>query len=215
MGEIAELQLERLRLAGPAEAIEVRVLRHAPLAERQAALFDDDRRSLDGSRPLAALVDRLAGRLGRGSVVGVKLVRDAQPELAYREQPLVGGEMGRRRRSEAASRRKRARRGKSAAKESTVEREQMWGALERPLCLLPRAAPIEMASVVPEGPPLWFRHRGRRYDVKRHWGPERIETGWWRRERAVRDYYRVETNTGERFWLFRRRDGRWFLQGMF
>ena len=48
--------------------------------------------------------------------------------------------------------------------------------------------------------------------MARHWGPERIETGWWRRERAVRDYYRVETTEGRRFWLFRRRrDGRWFL----
>ena len=62
--EIADLQLERLRLPAPAAAIEVRVLRHAPLEERQAALFDEER-TLDGSRPLAALVDRLAGRLGR------------------------------------------------------------------------------------------------------------------------------------------------------
>jgi hypothetical protein len=31
-----------------------------------------------------------------------------------------------------------------------------------------------------------------------------------------RDYYRVETTTGKRFWLFRRLpDGNWFLQGVF
>jgi protein ImuB len=70
-----------------------------------------------------------------------------------------------------------------------------------------------MASVVPEGPPIYFRFAGVRHDVARHWGPERIETGWWRRQRAVRDYYRVETTEGRRFWLFRRRDGRWFLHG--
>jgi protein ImuB len=70
---------------------------------------------------------------------------------------------------------------------------------------------VDMASVVPAGPPVRFRYRGRRYAVAHHWGPERIETGWWRRQRAVRDYYRVETAEGCRFWLFRRGDGRWFV----
>jgi protein ImuB len=222
--EIAELQLERVRLGGPAAAIEVRAQRHATLVERQGALFDESR-SLDGSRQLAALVDRFAGRLGRESVAGVKLVRDAQPELAYREESLVGSEArssgmqgGRTMQSKRASKKTRARRGKNQDKDKSVagrESEHAGGVLERPLCLLARPAAVEMASVVPEGPPIYFRHRGRRYDVARHWGPERIETGWWRRERAVRDYYRVETSEGRRFWLFRRRDGRWFLQGNF
>jgi len=166
---------------------------------------------------LAALVDRLAGRLGPKAVVAIKPVRDAQPELAYRAESLVGrssrgGAQLRRGRSEKASRGKRGRQDKTAAGR---ESEPACGALERPLSLLARPAPVEMASVVPDGPPIYFRHRGQRYDVERHWGPERIETGWWRRERALRDYYRVETNEGRRFWLFRRRDGRWFLQGSF
>ena len=46
--------------------------------------------------------------------------------------------------------------------------------------------------------------------------PERIQTGWWRGRTVGRDYYRVETACGRRFWLFRRlRDGRWFLHGAF
>ena len=55
-------------------------------------------------------------------------------------------------------------------------------------------------------------------------GPERIAGEWWRRavERAaVRDYYRVEDEAGDRFWLYRRGDGMrletgdlsWFLHG--
>ena len=35
----------------------------------------------------------------------------------------------------------------------------------------------------------------------------------------VRDYYRIETEAGERFWLFRdapaAQGGRWFLHGVF
>jgi protein ImuB len=84
------------------------------------------------------------------------------------------------------------------------------------LGLAARPAALVTVSIVPDGPPIHFRYAGRRHDVARHWGPERIETGWWRRQRAARDYYQVETTEGRRFWLFRRhRDGRWFLHGRY
>jgi protein ImuB len=61
-----------------------------------------------------------------------------------------------------------------------------------------------------------FRSRGREYRVASAWGPERIETGWWRGAMIARDYYHIETLTGQRFWLFRRLDDdRWFLHGAF
>jgi protein ImuB len=47
-------------------------------------------------------------------------------------------------------------------------------------------------------------------------GPERIETGWWSGEAARRDYYRVETETGARYWIFRDlAASTWFLHGLF
>jgi protein ImuB len=65
-------------------------------------------------------------------------------------------------------------------------------------------------------PPRQFCLAGKQYRLARHWGPERIETGWWRGQSAGRDYFRVETATGSRYWLFRRlRDGKWFLHGTF
>ncbi len=52
--------------------------------------------------------------------------------------------------------------------------------------------------------------------IARTWGPERIETGWWRGPTVRRDYYRVATQSGHWFWIFRDlNSGRWFLQGMF
>jgi protein ImuB len=58
--------------------------------------------------------------------------------------------------------------------------------------------------------------RGQEHRIDQVWGPERIETGWWRGPMVARDYYRVETALGRRFWLFRRlADGRWFLHGPF
>jgi protein ImuB len=69
---------------------------------------------------------------------------------------------------------------------------------------------------MPDGPPLRFRFCRGEYQVAHTWGPERIETGWWRGRTVGRDYYQIETTTGQRFWLFRRlRDGKWFMHGRF
>jgi protein ImuB len=196
--DVVHLEMERLRLPAPATGVSIEAF-HAPLDQRQSVLFDEDR-SLAGSRRLAALVDRLAGRLGREAVVRCRLEREVEPELAYREEPIIGDHTKRK---------------KTAVKK--VNQRVPWGPLDRPLYLLRQPIALETIAVVPDGPPIQFRRQGRRHTVARHWGPERIETGWWRnRPAAVRDYYRVETTEGQRYWIFRcRRRGKWFLHGVF
>jgi len=105
----------------------------------------------------------------------------------------------------------------------------------RPLRLLEK--PEEISSVlasVPDGPPSRFRWRQCLHEVTRAEGPERIAMEWWKSVRVsgsdqknklqglTRDYFRVETREGQRFWLYR--DGlfeqngsppRWYLQGLF
>jgi protein ImuB len=85
----------------------------------------------------------------------------------------------------------------------------------RPLFLkAPRS--VAVVSIFPGGSPQRFEWRDRHYLVERSWGPERIETGWWRGDDIRRDYFIVEATTGERFWLFRNLiDGSWFLHGAF
>lgn len=96
----------------------------------------------------------------------------------------------------------------------------------RPARLLPRPEPIETMALLPDQPPHWIAWRGSRHRVARADGPERIFGEWWKREaetRAVRDYFRVEDESGRRFWIFRQGDGedastgshRWFLHGIF
>lgn len=48
-------------------------------------------------------------------------------------------------------------------------------------------------------------------------GPERIESGWWDGSDVRRDYYRIETRTGQRGWAFRQcgAEGPLQLQGWF
>lgn len=203
--EIVQMHLERLLLPGAVTGIQLRVVQHAPLERRQRVLFDAEA-SLDKSWQLAALVDRLTGRLGRQAVVRSRLHHDAQPELAYREEPLIGGK-----RSKAATSKRR-------------RQPTRPGALDRPLQLLERPAALDGFAAQRDppqagpssGPPQHFHYAGRQYHVARSWGPERIETGWWRKRSVSRDYYRVETTDGQRFWLYRcLRSRKWFLQGIF
>jgi protein ImuB len=66
--------------------------------------------------------------------------------------------------------------------------------------------------------------------VVRAEGPERIAPEWWRlspaspRPPRTRDYYRIEDETGRRYWLFREglygredqdRTPEWWLHGVF
>ena len=196
--ELAKLQLEQVRLPGPIAAVRLSVLSASPLVARQQELFADERpyASDSGRRQLALLIDRLSSRLRREAVSRAVLTPDAQPEYAYRYEPLAG--VGPRRKPSS----------KTAAKPA--------GPWPRPLWLDSAPTPLETLAVAPQGPLVQFLLHGRTHQVARRWGPERIQTGWWRGRDVRRDYYRIETSAGQRFWIFRRAsDGQWFLQGSF
>jgi len=183
--QLLAVRLERLRIAGPVRHVRLAAPATAPLQPRPQELFSGAEKGTNAFC-LAGLVDRLSNRLGQHAVVRVRLVPDAQPEMAYRYVPLV----------------KHCRRlpcGKDAKPQAA-----------RPLRLL--TTPL----LLPSGLPLPLRFFGHAHRIAKTWGPERIETGWWRGQTVGRDYYRVETSTGRRFWIFRNlRDGRWFLHGVF
>jgi protein ImuB len=199
---LARMQLEQVRLPGPVTAVRVSVLLAAPLPVRQQELFADERRD---RRQLALLADRLSSRLQREAVSRAVLVPDAQPEYAYRYEPLTGNHVHR------LSKKKDRRRAPPRLAGNVSQRP--W---PRPLRLQAVAEPLEAPSVAPKDMLAQFDYQGRQHRVLRRWGPERIQTGWWRGRSIRRDYYRIETESGERFWVFRRlHDGQWFLHGVF
>jgi protein ImuB len=95
----------------------------------------------------------------------------------------------------------------------------------RPLRLLQPPEDIRVLYAVPEGPPAQFMWRRQTHKVVRFEGPERIAPEWWadRPGTRLRDYYRIENQHGQRYWLFREGvvgDGRggaprWCMQGIF
>ncbi|MES2649666.1 MAG: DNA polymerase Y family protein [Bacteroidota bacterium] len=91
----------------------------------------------------------------------------------------------------------------------------------RPIQLLPTPEKIEVTAPIPDYPPMLFRHKNEVHKIAKADGPERIEQEWWIEDGEHRDYYCVEDEKGQRFWLFRLghytgdKSHQWFLHGYF
>jgi len=188
--ELVRLKLERLKLPAEVEALTVRVAVVAPLEFHQDEMFGGG--EMDGGENAAReLVERLSNRLGEKSVLRPCRQPEAQPEFAYSYEPWMNAPSF----------------PSSAAPRLTD--------LFRPTLLKNRPVPI-LVSTVLDGSPRQMHWREQHPLVKQSWGPERIETGWWRGDDIRRDYYVVEIENGERFWVFRNLvDQSWFLHGVF
>jgi len=189
------MQLERLILPDAVQEIHVTATSTAPREQRQSDLFASGSR--DDQSKLALLVERLSSRLGRDRVARAQLQAESQVELAYRRVPLTGEQT-------------------PNGRQAPAPIHLTLGPMLRPLRMLDPPEPVDVIGIALDGPPAMFRYRRKQYRVARYFGPERIETGWWRGPSSRRDYYRVETEAGYRMWLFRRlQDKKWFLHGEF
>ncbi len=193
---LARLLDEHLEKVDPGLGIEAMRL-VIPLAEPLRWRQDGDALATF-SADVSTLVDRLSNRLGAERVYRAEPVESDVPERSVRRVPALAPSSG-----------------------------ATWpGRGTVPLRLLNPPCPVDAVSLLPDQPPVFFIWRSRRHRVRHADGPERIYGEWWRRDAevaAVRDYFHVEDEDGNRFWLFRQGDGvdpatgglRWFLHGMF
>ena len=90
----------------------------------------------------------------------------------------------------------------------------------RPLVMF-RPEPVEAPEA--RDLPARFRWRRREFSVRMAAGPERLQPEWWFADpdwrSGTRDYWRVETEGGERLWLFYGQGGavtdQWYCEGVF
>ena len=188
--ELVELQLENFQLPAPVHHVQVVAATTARLALNQHELFSDDRPTNTHERLL--LVNRLSSRLGTEAVLQPQLKASVLPEQACRNVPWAD------------------RSGKSSGRKPSLPPGP------RPLLLYRPPRPIKLVRDSPTGLPQCAWINRQRQNITRSWGPERIETGWWRGPSVQRDYYRIETATGSRLWVFRQLNNNgWFLHGEF
>nr|WP_047581540.1 DNA polymerase Y family protein [Methylobacterium sp. ZNC0032] len=194
---LTRLLCEKIEAIEPGFGIEIMTLAATlaePLERKQTVSSLVEETSAD----VSGLIDILANRVGERAVYRMAPVASDVPERSVRRVAALTEETG-----------------------------AVWPShWPRPARLLPRPEPVETMALLPDHPPAWFSWRGIRRRVRRADGPERVFGEWWKREAemvAVRDYFRVEDDAGERYWLYRAGDGedvatgshRWFLHGVF
>ncbi|MBT7956536.1 MAG: DNA polymerase Y family protein [Rhodospirillaceae bacterium] len=206
---LARLFRDDLDTLDPGFGIEVIVLAASEtnaLAARQIDIAG--KTAQQANENAAKLVDRLSGRLGSHNVIRLHPVESHLPECASETRP--------------------------ALKASVTDEKNWQGPLRRPprpLQLLTQPLPIDVMAPVPDGPPVMFRWRKQQHKITRAEGPERISPEWWRptqlqtRSRSLtketRDYYRLEDQNGNRYWVYREglyrpdKPPGWYLHGFF
>jgi protein ImuB len=194
---LARLLAERIETIDPGLGVEAMTL-WVPLAEAAPAGQGDVLAPGGAAADLGPLIDRLVARFGAAQVYRAAPVESDVPERSVARMAALSPALGR-----------------------------SWpAALPRPLRLLTPPQPVQAMALLPDQPPVAFTWRRKRHRVRRADGPERIFGEWWRRDgemRAVRDYWAVEDEAGDRFWLYRSGDGvepetgnlAWFVHGIF
>lgn len=208
---LLDARLDQVHLPAATDGVIIWSRQAEPLGDRQGMLFETD--EPDGEE-IADLVDRLSVRLGSRSVVRVTLESDHQPERAYAYAPCVNTSD---RTKTASSRRRRQAHSQSKARANESEPpKDPPPAGTRPLRVWAKPVKVPVMAVFPDGPPRTFRFASTEHVVAACTGPERMETGWWRGPHIQRDYYRVLTQTGQAFWLFRdKAKTGWYIHGVF
>ena len=224
--QLLRLQIEHQPAPAPIMRVALQVFA-APLIIRQQELFDQGRQQAD---EVAKLIDRLSSRLGRRRVLQARLTSDAQPERAWKWLPWT--------QAAALARRQRASVARAAAASSppsTINSNNSQTAKDspanpstntshshagdalwtRPLWLLPTPRPLR-AELDAQGRPLRLHDGDRTLQVAACWGPEQIETGWWRGPSVRRTYYRIQSRQGDTYWIYQdQTNQQWALQGVF
>lgn len=191
---------EKINDIDPGFGIDVLILtanKIGDLAPSQLQL-DSHKNTKRQDHNVASLLDRLANRLGQGTVYCLSPVESHLPEKSQKKaHPLKG------------------------------QKWHDWPlASRRPTTLLATPEPIKVALMQSSDMPLHFIWRKLLHQIIYAQGPERILPEWWddlTGRRLPRDYYEIEDQAGLRFWVYRehphkmspQEDLSWWLHGVY
>jgi protein ImuB len=199
--QLLQLQWERLQLRGEINAVHVLIPSVAVDKPKQQWLFEDSEDTCLRNR--SSLLDRLSSRLGAQRVIQLRWYAQALPERQF------------------APRMHYIRQAKHTKADPPTSSHALR-LLERPTRLFsePQRLQCSAERFQIAGSRFWvpaqFRTTGGNQTVQQAVGPERIESQWWEGRWVRRDYYRIHTESSQRFWIYQEiGTGCWWLHGEF
>jgi protein ImuB len=199
---LARERLSQTLLPAPVLSMAIGVTRLMPFVESNRSWLPDPQGQSDS---WAQLIDKLAARLGTDRVYRLQAIDDHRPEQSWQSTAAMEAHLTWR----SNTRKKTG----QATMAPTTRHEGRDGLTHdgstrpRPLFLLPVPRKLMLDGDVP------LCHG--RVDLIA--GPERIETGWWNEQPALRDYYVGRNPHQETMWLYQdlRDLSSWHLHGYF
>ncbi|NNL90373.1 MAG: DNA polymerase Y family protein [Marinicaulis sp.] len=191
-----ERKLEKLDAGFGIEFLRAQAVKVAPLSARQLS-GEPSEQSADA---VDELIARVGNRIGFDHVKRFRLADSHIPEREFAYASATAGKLS------------------TAGNPAGV-----WGRPPRPRPLT-LFAPERAHMILPGRPPKAIAWRGRKIDIARAEGPERIAPEWWRMNSGwggkPKDYWRVTAADGERLWLCcdyacDDADARWHVCGEF
>jgi len=190
--KLFELKIPEIEPALGIELFTLDVPKFEDVSPEQEVLWSPDGCGLTDTS-LAELLDRLANKIGAGNIHRYLPQEHYWPERSYK--PAIS----------------------LKEKPATTWRTDR----PRPSLLLNQPEHIEVTFREPDYPPILFIYKNKIHRIAKSDGPERIEREWWLEEGEHRDYYQVEDEQGQRYWLFRLghykgdQSKQWFIHGFF
>lgn len=189
---LLRLALENIEAEEGFTGVHLEVTLSEAIADEQIPLIQHEQHIAESE--LIHLIECLTVRMGKTAVLTAAFAESHIPELAYRWS-------------------------ESKTANVTSEEPAYIRTLPRPLHLLP--VPNDILTMVSpsddrEGRPISFTYQGTIHRLSTVSGPERIAGHWWDGRGKTRDYFDVQTPSGQRFWIFRvMQTGNWYLHGFF
>ena len=198
--DLLRIRFERVELAGPVIAIQLRAAEGQAMSAATGALQFQKKDAQQRNLSIEHLVERLGARIGDERVHGVTTVAEHRPQYAWRREssshpvrqcPAMPGFWYEHEAPQLLA---------NSCKTNSL-------LLRRPLWMLDQPEPLAVRDHSPI-------YQGRLKIVD---GPERLETGWWDEDGIARDYFVAANPGGAHLWIYRNRskDGGWYLHGVF
>jgi protein ImuB len=183
-------KLDRIHLGFGVEAAAIHVKDLGRVGHRGMSLIESARHKSVAEREheIGVLIDSISSVIGAGSVMRAQIKPSHIPERAFIFAP---------------------------ADPQLVSTAIDCARSDRPTWICDHLMPIEVVGSTPRGAPMSVRWKGNLIALRNVSTPERIDGEWWKGDRSLSEYYRVQLEDGRWWWLMRdASEDRWFVKGM-